>query len=43
MWKEYYHVTGIYDFDYALKRLSLDPLIQVNKKERICRCTVEVG
>lgn len=23
---------GIYDFDYALKRLSLDPLIQVNKK-----------
>nr|WP_289038744.1 DNA-3-methyladenine glycosylase [uncultured Allobacillus sp.] len=34
MWKEYYHAPGMYDFDYALKRLSLDPLINVNKKER---------
>ena len=34
MWKEYYHVSGIYDFDYTLNRLAMDPLIRVNKKER---------
>lgn len=34
MWKEYYHATGIYDFDYALNRLKMDPLINVNIDER---------
>ncbi|MDV2581853.1 DNA-3-methyladenine glycosylase family protein [Alkalibacillus haloalkaliphilus] len=34
MWKEYYHAAGIYDFDYTLQRLDMDPLINVNMKER---------
>ncbi|GAA0450481.1 DNA-3-methyladenine glycosylase [Alkalibacillus silvisoli] len=34
MWKEYYHAAGIYDFDYTLQRLNMDPLINVNMKER---------
>ncbi|WP_439646639.1 hypothetical protein [Piscibacillus salipiscarius] len=34
MWKEYYHAPGMYDFDYSLRRLSMDPLIRINSKER---------
>ncbi|TFB13902.1 DNA-3-methyladenine glycosylase 2 family protein [Filobacillus milosensis] len=34
MWKEYYHAPGMYDFDYALKRLGMDPLIRLDMKER---------
>ncbi|WP_188207336.1 DNA-3-methyladenine glycosylase family protein [Alkalibacillus aidingensis] len=34
MWKEYYHAAGIYDFDYALQRLAMDPINHVNLKER---------
>ncbi|MET3683129.1 DNA-3-methyladenine glycosylase II [Alkalibacillus flavidus] len=34
MWKEYYHAAGLYDFDYSLERLDMDPLINVNLRER---------
>ncbi|WP_027964164.1 DNA-3-methyladenine glycosylase family protein [Halalkalibacillus halophilus] len=34
MWKEYYHAAGMYDFDYTLKRLNMDPLVRVDIKER---------
>ncbi|SEQ49544.1 DNA-3-methyladenine glycosylase family protein [Piscibacillus halophilus] len=34
MWKEYYHSPGMYDFDYSLRRLSMDPLVRTNPKER---------
>ncbi|RPF50567.1 DNA-3-methyladenine glycosylase family protein [Aquisalibacillus elongatus] len=34
MWKEYYHASGMYDFDYSLRRLDMDPLIRTNFKER---------
>ncbi|MDQ0159809.1 DNA-3-methyladenine glycosylase family protein [Alkalibacillus salilacus] len=34
MWKEYYHAAGLYDFDYSLQRLNMDPLINVNLRER---------
>ncbi len=41
MWKEYYHTPGIYDFDYALSRFKLDPLIRVNFKDRWADIPIE--
>ncbi|MGM8216320.1 DNA-3-methyladenine glycosylase family protein [Bacillaceae bacterium W0354] len=42
MWKEFYHTPGLYDFDYALSRLKMDPLNRVNLKERWVDVPLEV-
>jgi DNA-3-methyladenine glycosylase II len=34
MWTEIYDGSGVYDFDYALQRLAMDPLHKVNGEER---------
>ncbi|PKR76935.1 DNA-3-methyladenine glycosylase [Halalkalibacillus sediminis] len=43
MWKEYYHAQGMYDFDYTLYRMDMDPLIRVNEKERWVDVPVRLG
>lgn len=34
MWKETVFLRGLYDFDYALQRLAMDPLNKVDRNER---------
>lgn len=35
MWKETVQLENVYDFDYNLKRISMDPLINVDRQERM--------
>lgn len=34
MWKEKIQLNTVYDFDYNLKRIAMDPLIKLNREER---------
>ncbi len=43
MWKEEIQIQGEYDFDYALRRLSMDPLLTVDLEERYVLVPVKTG
>ncbi|MCJ7840833.1 DNA-3-methyladenine glycosylase [Lederbergia sp. NSJ-179] len=40
MWKEKIEIAGPYNFDLALSRLAMDPLNQLNQKERLIRVPI---
>lgn len=43
MWKETTSATGIYNFDYTLQRLAIDPLNKLDRDQRWVEVPVELG